>query len=66
MPATHRIPGLILTDHEFQVPIDHTQPDGARLTIFARAVVAPDKAQADLPWLVYLSGRTRLWFTPSQ
>src|SRR5512139_368295 len=56
MTATHRIPGLILTDYEFQVPIDYTQPDGARLTVFARAVVAPDKAQAELPWLVFFQG----------
>jgi pimeloyl-ACP methyl ester carboxylesterase len=56
MAAIHRIPGLILADHEFQVPIDHTQPDGARLTVFAREAVALDKAQANLPWLVFFSG----------
>jgi pimeloyl-ACP methyl ester carboxylesterase len=56
MTVTHRLPGLILTDHEFQVPIDHTQPDGARLTVFAREVVALDKAQANLPWLVFFQG----------
>ncbi len=55
-PITHRIPGLILTDDEFQVPIDYAQPDGARLTVFAREVVAADKAQANLPWLVFFSG----------
>ena len=63
MTITHRIPGLMLTDHEFQVPIDHTQPDGARLTVFAREAVALDKAQANLPWLVFFSGRARLWRT---
>ena len=46
----------MLTDHEFQVPIDHSQPDGARLTVFAREVVALDKAQANLPWLVFFQG----------
>lgn len=56
MSITHRLPGLILTDHEFQVPIDHSQPDGARLAVFTREVVAPDKAQADLPWLVFFQG----------
>ena len=56
MIAIHRIPGLMLTDHEFQVPIDHTQPDGARLTVFAREAVALDKAQANLPWLVFFQG----------
>jgi len=56
MTSTHRIPGLMLTDHEFQIPIDHSQPDGARLTVFAREVVAYDKAQANLPWLVFFQG----------
>ena len=56
MPITHRIPGLLLTDHEFRIPIDHSQPDGARLTVFAREVVAAGKPSADLPWLVFLQG----------
>jgi pimeloyl-ACP methyl ester carboxylesterase len=56
MTITHRIPGLMLTDHEFQVPIDYSQPDGARLTVFAREVVALGKAQANLPWLVFFQG----------
>jgi hypothetical protein len=29
MSITHRIPGLLLTDHAFHIPIDHSQPDGA-------------------------------------
>ncbi|NTU63199.1 MAG: alpha/beta hydrolase [Chloroflexi bacterium] len=56
MPITHRIPGLLLTDHEFRVPIDYAQPDGAQLAVFAREVVAPDKAHANLPWLVFFQG----------
>ena len=56
MPVTYSIPGLLLTDHEFHIPIDHSQPDGARLTVFAREAVALDKAQIDLPWLVFFTG----------
>jgi pimeloyl-ACP methyl ester carboxylesterase len=56
LSITHRLPGLLLTDHEFQVPIDHSQPDGARLTVFAREAVALDKAQANLPWLAFFQG----------
>jgi pimeloyl-ACP methyl ester carboxylesterase len=56
MSVTHRIPGLLLTDHEFQIPIDHSQSDGAQLTVFAREVVAVDKAQANQPWLVFFQG----------
>lgn len=53
---THRLPGLILTDHEFSVPLDHTLPDGEHITVFAREAVAPDKQHADLPWLVFFQG----------
>jgi pimeloyl-ACP methyl ester carboxylesterase len=56
MPVTHRLPGLLLTDHEFQIPIDHSQPDGARLTVFVREVVAVDKMSANLPWLIFFQG----------
>ncbi len=52
----HRLPGLVLTDHEFQVPVDYAQSNGARLTVFAREVVAPAKEQERLPWLVFFQG----------
>ncbi len=53
---THRIPGLVLTDHTFTVPLDYARPDGEQITIFAREVVAPDKEDAGLPWLVFFQG----------
>jgi len=53
---THRIPGLILIDHEFNLPLDYSHPEGEQITIFARAVVAPDKEKDDLPWLLFLQG----------
>lgn len=53
---THRLPGLVLTDMEFQVPLDHSRPDGPQITIFAREAVAPDKEGADLPWLLFFQG----------
>ena len=54
--ATHRIPGLVLTDHAFSVPLDHAQPSGERIVVFAREVVAPGKENADLPWLAFFQG----------
>ncbi|MEU4078298.1 alpha/beta hydrolase [Streptomyces venezuelae] len=57
--TTYRQPGLVLTDHRFPVPLDHDRPDGERIEVFAREVVAGDKAGSDrdrLPWLVYLEG----------
>lgn len=54
--ATHRLPGLVLTDHEFPVPLDHADPGGRRISVFAREVVAPSREQDHLPWLVFLQG----------
>jgi pimeloyl-ACP methyl ester carboxylesterase len=54
--ATYRAPGLVLTEHEFEVPVDHGQPDSRELTVFAREVVAPGHERDDLPWLVFLQG----------
>ena len=54
--ATHRPPGLVLTDHEFRVPLDHAAPTGEHISVFAREVVPTGKAGADLPWLVFFQG----------
>jgi pimeloyl-ACP methyl ester carboxylesterase len=47
-------PGLLLTEHEFSIPLDHERPDGERITVFAREVAAPDGA--DRPVLVFFQG----------
>jgi pimeloyl-ACP methyl ester carboxylesterase len=47
-------PGLVLVEHEFDVPLDHARPDGERITVFAREVADPDGR--DRPFLVYLQG----------
>ena len=54
--TTHRLPGLVLTDHEFTVPLDHAKPDGETISVFAREVVLPDKESDELPWLVFFQG----------
>ena len=56
MTVTSRVPGLVLTDHEFAVPLDRARPDGPQITVYAREVVAPRKEHDDLPWLVFLQG----------
>ena len=53
---TIRIPGLALTDHTLQVPLDHADPNGATIEVFAREAVAVDKVGEHLPWLVFLQG----------
>jgi pimeloyl-ACP methyl ester carboxylesterase len=54
--TSYRQPGTILSDLTFTVPLDHARPDGEQIELFAREVVAVDKAADDLPWLVYLQG----------
>jgi len=53
---TFRHPGTVLTDRFFAVPLDHQRPDGEQIEVFGREVVAADKADADLPWLLFLQG----------
>ncbi len=31
MNVTHHPPGLVLTDHSFDLPLDHSKPDGPTL-----------------------------------
>lgn len=52
----HRLPGLVLTGHEFTAPLDYAAPTGEQITIFARELVTPDKEGANLPWLVFFQG----------
>jgi pimeloyl-ACP methyl ester carboxylesterase len=54
MTVTVHAPGLVLTEYEFQVPLDHAIPDGERLTVFAREVADPQGR--DRPYLVFLQG----------
>src|SRR3954452_15086564 len=54
MPHSYRPPGLVLTEHELEVPLDHAAPDGEQITVFAREVADPDGL--DRPFLVYFQG----------
>jgi pimeloyl-ACP methyl ester carboxylesterase len=54
VPDFVRAAGLVLTEHEFSVPLDHDRPDRERITVFAREVADPDGL--DRPFLVFLQG----------
>src|SRR5436190_4678624 len=54
--ATVRHHGMELTDYEFSVPLNHDEPSGETLSIFARAVSNSVAASAKRPWLVFLQG----------
>lgn len=50
------LPGLVLREHEFQIPLDHSVPGGETISVFAREVTTPEKEGQELPWLLYLQG----------
>ncbi|WP_189217547.1 MULTISPECIES: alpha/beta fold hydrolase [Streptomyces] len=56
MTASYRQPGVVLTDRRFTVPLDHADPSGETIELYAREIVGCDKADQDLPWLLYLQG----------
>ncbi|WP_354235862.1 alpha/beta fold hydrolase [Arthrobacter sp. UYEF3] len=46
-------------EHYFEVPLDHSDPAGETITVFAREYVSADHSEAaatELPWLLYLQG----------
>lgn len=51
--------GTAITDHRIDVPLDWEEPDGERITVYARefrgAEHTPEQAAA-LPWLLFLQG----------
>lgn len=56
LTVSYRQPGVVLTDRRFTVPLDHADPAGETIELYAREVVAGDKAHQEQPWLVYLQG----------
>jgi pimeloyl-ACP methyl ester carboxylesterase len=54
-PATHSLPGLLLTNREFELPLDYANP-ARKIRVFAREVVSPGKEKADLPYVVFFQG----------
>ncbi len=53
----YALEGMQLTDHRFSLPLNYAEPDGEKVTVFVREVVALDRADDDsLPWLVYFQG----------
>jgi pimeloyl-ACP methyl ester carboxylesterase len=52
--VSYSLAGLVLTDHTLDVPLDHADPDGERITVFAREIAEPDGR--DKPFLVFFQG----------
>lgn len=56
MPLTYRRPGQVCAEHVLEVPLDHANPDGPRIEVFAREVVSPSNAGKRVPALLFLQG----------
>lgn len=57
MSHSYTLPGLHVTDHVVEVPLDWSRPgDGRHLTVLAREVVDPTRRSEDLPLLLFLQG----------
>jgi pimeloyl-ACP methyl ester carboxylesterase len=54
MSVRHQIPGLIVTEREHSLPLDHGNPDGLRLTVFSRELADPEGQER--PLLIYFEG----------
>lgn len=54
MTDVERRDGLVIRAHRITVPLDHANPSGPQLEVFAREIARPDAA--DKPCLVYLQG----------
>jgi pimeloyl-ACP methyl ester carboxylesterase len=50
----HRVDEFALVDHHFQMPLDHSEPAGEMIGVYAREVTA--RYGGERPWLVFLQG----------
>ncbi len=57
--ARHEFRGMRTVEHYFTVPLDHSEPSGETITVFAREYVSAahsEEAASGLPWLLFLQG----------
>ncbi|WP_028927631.1 alpha/beta fold hydrolase [Pseudonocardia acaciae] len=54
--VSYRRPGLVVREHLLTVPLDHGEPDGESIEVFARELVAAGREHERLPWLLWLQG----------
>src|SRR5687768_10313673 len=50
------LPGAILIEHRFDVPLDHADPGGERIEVFVREARSPRYADDERPYLLVLNG----------
>jgi len=54
VPDEVSLPGLVVLEHSFEIPLDHEDAGGERITVFARELAHPEGR--DRPFLVFFQG----------
>ena len=54
MAVTYRAAGIVMTEREHRVPLDHALPDGPSIEVFTREIASPDGLEK--PYLLFLQG----------
>ena len=54
MPEEISLPGLVTIEHSFDVPLDHDDPGGQKISVFVRELADPEGR--DRPFLVFFQG----------
>lgn len=54
--AMNQVPGLLVTDHTFKVPLDHSGKVPGEIQLFVREVASPTAQRRSQPFLLYLQG----------
>src|SRR5512144_855671 len=54
MATSYAVPGLVITDRDHVVPLDHADPAGPTISVFSREVADVDGR--DKPFLLFLQG----------
>jgi pimeloyl-ACP methyl ester carboxylesterase len=49
-----RLPGMLVIEHSFEIPLDHRDEAGPQITVFAREMADPDGRER--PFLVFFQG----------
>lgn len=52
----NRLPGLFTREHRFELPLDYSQPEGRKINVFGREIVAAGRENDKLPWMIYFQG----------
>ena len=54
--SSYRLPGMVLIDHTFKLPLDYDHPDGRKIDVFVREVRDLDPSSGEKPFLLFLQG----------